>query len=245
MDSDLTTITGRISRPYADLSGVTHELATKVCRVLIVQHDADKEVNRDHIHVLFYESLVKQEAIKRLYKRITGLELKGNKDWSFVETLPTSDRSEFWNGDDPVCRNEEEIFKYIRYIIKGDRNNIKYVRNISDALITKALEDWEVKEKETKDPEKLFIIEKVKKMPYQQEVIAIASAEWFKYKKQLEDEGLGRSPSIGRLIEFVCDAMRQVSKGINPYIVKDIAYGIMYDDLDYRHIVLQKIQKIF
>ena len=241
MEYDLTNITGRVSRPYVDISSAIVEINYKVGRILVCQHDADEEVNRDHIHLLFYNSLIKQEAVKRTFKRTLNKDFKGNKDWSFVETLPSSDRKEFWiDGDDPVCRDEEEIFKYIKYIIKGKKENIRFSFNIGQPLIDKATEAWTTKT--TAKEEKLVIIERVKKIPYQQEVIAITTAEWIKYKKEQPED---RTPEISAIIPMVCKAMREVNRGINPYIVKDIAYAVLFDDLDFRDVVLRKIEKIF
>lgn len=74
------------------------------------------------------------------------------------------------------------------------------------------------------------------KVTFQQEVIAYATAEWYKYKRQESDF------NKDRLIGFVCDGMRKYGRGINVYLVKDIVYGILYDDLDYRNIILNKIK---
>lgn len=225
--------TPRVSRSYNDLSSAIVSLGSITRRILVCQHEADEEVNRDHIHALLYNTDVKEEAIKRRIKSITNMELKGNGDWSWVSKLPTVNREEFWSDADPIDAHEMEVFKYIRYIIKGDKANVRYVQNIPSTFIDKAAGDWQPKRVKL---EKVLVFEKQKKIPYQQDVIAGAAALWAQYRKTND------LPDRKKVIEFVCDEMRRVNKGINPYLVKELAYAILYDDLDFREVVLDKIK---
>lgn len=168
------------------------------------------------------------------------MDLKGNKDWSWVSKLQSEQRPEFWTDCEPVNKQEYQIFKYIRYIIKGNKDNIKYVHNIPQSFIDKCLSDWEPTAIKV---EKITVIEKQKKIPYQQDVISGATAEWYKYKKECSDNEM--LPDKKKIIEFVCNEMRRVSKGINPYLVKELANAVLFDDLDYREVILDRIKSTF
>lgn len=209
------------------------ELATNTRRVLVCQHDADDEVNRTHVHMLLYQSQTKEESIKRKIKKITNMELKGNSDWSWVDKLPTVKREEFWLDAEPCCSDEMEVFKYIRYIIKGDKTNVRYVSNIPQSFIDKASGDWEPTKIKL---ERVLVFEKQKRIPYQQDVLAGAGAKWIEYKKSTE------FPDRKKVIDFVCEEMRRVSKGINPYLIKELAYAVLHDDFDFREVILDKIK---
>lgn len=82
--------------------------------------------------------------------------------------------------------------------------------------------------------------EKVIKVPFQQSVIATAAADWSNYKRQCKLDG--NTIDIQLLKTYVCNAMREHGRGINQYLVKELAYAVLYDDLDYRDFVLNKIQ---
>lgn len=233
--------TPRISRAYEDISGaLQEEYKPSSFRMMVVQHSADEEVNRDHCHLMLYGTVVKEEALKRKLNKHFKEPLKGNSDWSWKDTLPMSDNTAFWETGIPGSDPEDQIFKYIRYMIKGDKNNIKYVNNIPDALIDAAANSWCSPVKRT---DRVTIVEKVKQLPYQQDVITGAAAEWHKYKNECEEKGI--SPTLDRVLEMVCNEMRRVSKGINPYMVKELAYAVLFDDLDYRDVVMRKISKDF
>lgn len=232
--------TPRISRAYLEISGGYVAVGSDVKRMLVCQHDADEEVNRTHCHALFYNTLIKDEALKRRIKKATKLDLKGNEDWSWVSKLPSTTREEFWEDAEPVSKDELEIWKYVRYMIKGDKNTIVMSQNIPQTFIDKAAGSWEPAKVKL---ETVMVFEKVKKIPYQQDVIAGASAEWKKYKDFCKANGDYIDKK--KIIDIVCDEMRRVSKGINPYLVKELAYAVLYDDLDFREVVLERIKYIF
>jgi len=77
---------------------------------------------------------------------------------------------------------------------------------------------------------------KVVKVPFQQAVIADAAADWYNYKRDTD-----KTIDVQVLKRFVCNAMRKHGRGINQYLVKELAYAVLYDDLDYREFVLNKI----
>lgn len=81
------------------------------------------------------------------------------------------------------------------------------------------------------------------KVPFQQAVIAYAAAEWYKYKATCKESG--DFVSELEVVEFVCKGMREHGRGINQYLVKELAYAVLYDDLDYRETVMKKIRSFF
>lgn len=85
--------------------------------------------------------------------------------------------------------------------------------------------------------------EKVVRVPYQQAVVATAAADWINYKKEQEQEEKQVKPAD--VVQFVCNAMREHGRGINPYLVKDLGYAVLYDDLDFRERILNKLKYEF
>jgi len=239
----MNRFTPRIHRSWSDLSGVLiSEVKPSVFRFIVAQHEADEQVNRTHVHMLMYNTVIKEEAFKRRINKYFDPPLKGNKEWSWTNTLPEVDRAQFWETGDYGSASELEIFKYVKYILKGDISNLKYKHNVGDQFIANAIASWQ--QPAAANPQTLTIIEKVKRIPYQQDVITGAAAEWKKYKEspgEIPLDEIPRSVLLNKLKDIICTEMRRVNKGINPYMVKELAYAVLYDDLDYRDIVLEKI----
>lgn len=80
---------------------------------------------------------------------------------------------------------------------------------------------------------------KPQRIPYQQAVIADAMADWENYKRKQRAEKLNVDLKI--LTGFVCSAMREHGRGINPHLVRDCVYGILFDDAEYRDRIIRKI----
>ena len=78
------------------------------------------------------------------------------------------------------------------------------------------------------------------KVSFQQAVLADTQADWLNYKRDCRDNEDKEDKS--KLIEFICSNMRKNGRGINEYLVKDIYYGVLFDDFDYRDLVLKKIK---
>lgn len=208
--------------------------------MVVVQHDADEEVKQTHCHLGIWGSTRKIDALKEVFVKTYG-KLSGNKDWSWEHKSikhVADFRSDFI---EPGNADEESTFRYLTYCLKGDITTLRFKKNISDDLIRAAVDAWKAPKRGTNDATVVYIDRrpKVAKTPYQQEVIAYAAAEWAKHKKETE------FPDKDKLIEYVCDGMRQQSKGINVYLVRELAYAVLYDDPEYRHCVLSKIKKIF
>lgn len=226
----------RITRPYQDISGALHEWANDSTHFIVAQHDADEKVKQTHVHIGHWGCSVKDEALKRRFKTKTGLQLSGNEDWKwkykrFPDGLPD------WECDfvQPANAKDNEIFKYLKYLIKGDLARVKYVKNISTALLEAARDAWVDSVKNDNSPAEIHIHHvKVRPPPYQQTVISEAAIQWYAYKRDNEDV------NKTKVVDFVCDAMRKCSKGINPHMVRDLSYAVLYDDLEYRDYVLDK-----
>lgn len=84
------------------------------------------------------------------------------------------------------------------------------------------------------------VTEKTVKVPYQQAVIADAAAEWMNYKRKCIEEGT--DPIRSQVVEYICNAMRQHGRGINPYMVKELGLAVLYDDLEHRERILAKLK---
>lgn len=82
--------------------------------------------------------------------------------------------------------------------------------------------------------------EKVVKVPYQQAVIADAAADWYNYKRLCKEKN--EDPNYMEVVDFVCKGMRQHGRGINPYLVRELSYAVLHDDLEYRERILKKIK---
>ena len=232
---ELPNFTPRITRPWSDLSNVIIDIKVSSFRTIVCQHEADGEINNTHIHALLYNCSIKEEAFKRQINKHFSTPLKGNKDWSWVSKLPSTERQEFWIDAEPLTGKEKEIVTYVTYMLKGDKNNLVYKDNVCDAFIDKCVSLWENRTK----VDKITLIVKEKKIPYQQDVISGAAAEWLNYCKSLPET---QSPSMDKLKELICIEMRRVSKGINIYLIRDIAMAILFDNPDYRQMVLEKIK---
>lgn len=85
--------------------------------------------------------------------------------------------------------------------------------------------------------------EKIVRVPYQQAVVASAAAEWVNYKRKCKE--LGERPIPNHVVELVCNAMREHGRGINPYMVKELGYAVLYDDLEHRERILNKLKYEF
>jgi len=80
----------RISLPAQDISNVFVEWAQQCDRMVVYQHDADANVTATHCHILMIGLKVKDESLKRSFKRLcphidtTG----GNKFWKWESKHP-------------------------------------------------------------------------------------------------------------------------------------------------------------
>lgn len=243
----------RITRKYEFIS-TGCDVWEKSCeRMLVCEHEADTGCNSDHNHIGMWGANVKQEALKRMFNNETGLALSGNKDWAWehkrnvgevVGTIPDWDilqEDEDYLIPTPQLL-QSQAFKYIRYMIKGNMECVKKVKNISRNLLELACSSWTNLPANT--PHTVFVTEvKRRPPPYQQLVICSATEQWLLHKKEMREAG--EDPEPERVAKYICDAMRQHGKGINPHMVRDLGYAVIYDDDDYKDLVLKKMEKHF
>lgn len=98
-------------------------------------------------------------------------------------------------------------------------------------------------EVEVEEGEKPPVKKREVRVPYQQAVIATAAAEWEKYKRKCREEDTKPIPS--QVIDFVCMGMREHGRGINPYMVKELGFAVLYDDLEHRERILNNLKYNF
>lgn len=232
----------RVTRSFHDVSNALQGWQDVSTRFIVCQHDADAKVKKTHIHLGIWGSDIQEEALKRKFNaHFPAAPLSGNEDWKW-KSKKHPIVCKFTNDFiEPSNKDEEGVFQYLKYCIKGDLTRVKMVKNIPTDLLKAAAEAWVEKDNSDKPPEVVFVMppKKSPTIPYQQLVIADAAAEWRNYKDICKDEG--SLPNKREVIKFVCDSMRKHSKGINVFLVRDLVYAVLYDDLDFREIVLQKI----
>lgn len=234
----------RISRAYHDISGTLSIWYDRAERIIVCQHDPDEGCARRHLHVGIWNSEIKEDQLKQLFNRHAQEKLKGNEDWSWKHKdhpngLPNWEDIPIVNGV-AMPNNAQQMsnYKYLRYAIKGNKEHVVFSKGISDDLIAAAADDWKIKE----DKPDVIIIEHVKKtVPgFQQLVIAEAYEDWFHYKKECKEKD--ELVDTNELKTIVCRAMRKHGRGINMYMVRDLAWAVLYDDIEYRDHVLRRIQ---
>lgn len=241
----------RITRHFKDISGALQDWSDRSQVFIVSEHDPDEGCKKTHVHLGIWNCEVKDEALKRMFNSKTGLQLSGNKDWAWVHEefkkgLPDWEDIEI----DPILglprldtEAKKQNFKYLRYLIKGDLSRIFLVKNISTALLEAASNSWVSWKQQS--PMNVTVIEKrVKPPPYQQTVIADAAADWMNYKRECNENGTIVEKDY--VAELICKHMRLQGRGINEYLVKDLAYAVLYDDLDFRGLILRRVRmKLF
>lgn len=208
-----------------DLSGYTFDWLERYDKFIVAKEYGKKE-NHLHYHILI-ETDAKKDTVRDMAKlrlRIpAGQRGKESKYYALLSD---------WKDPAYICKsNDIQIFKgysekqIMEFVIEGKN---KYPGKV-DSPVELSGEKAPAARK-PREP----------RVPFQQQVIAIASAEWYKYKKECKDQGFVIDKH--EVIEFVCKAMREVSRGINEYLLKDICNAILFDDLDYRSNVLQRLK---
>lgn len=241
----------RVTKPYSDISGILPKWFNISSHVLCCEHEADESVRQTHLHLGIWGCDVKEEALKRKLNDELESKLSGNPGWSWVhkeypQGLPAWQEIPVVNGiAQPGNRDQQQNYHYIRYCIKGDLSHVKFSKNISPALLEAAAADWAAPKKERSQPEVIHIVDERKQRPppYQQLVIADAAERWYAYKREAKSKG--ELINETEIVEFVCDAMRKQSKGVNPHMVRDLSYAVLYDDLEFKSVILGKCRKFF
>lgn len=213
--------------PY-DISGYTFDFLENYSRYIIAFEDKDKYGAPTvlHYHVLIdtdYGEKSVRDAIKASLKIPKSSRGKNNAYYC-LETE--------WRDPGYICKyndirrskgfSEKEIMEFVINGKKRYLDKVKGVELSGDSVAPAT-------------PPK-----QVPKVPFQQAVIADASADWYNYKKQCRDKD--ETVIKSKVVEFISAAMVKNGKGINQYLVKELAFAILHEDLDYRDFVLAKIK---
>lgn len=211
--------------PY-DISGYTFDFLNQFAGFIVAYEDKDKKgkAAQPHYHILVdtdYGPKTVRDAFVAACKIPKSTRGKNNAYYSMFSD---------WQQPDYICKyNDIREFKgfsekeVLDYVISGKN---KYLEKVEDVELRG--------KKAPATPPKL---------PFQQAVIADAAADWYNYKKSCQEANEHIEKT--KVCEFVCKAMRQHGRGINQYLVKELGYAVLYDDLDYRDLILAKIKSQF
>lgn len=229
-----------IFRGFADVKSLGGLWQTKCDALAIAQHPAEGRTRRVHCH---FAIVAPKDKMDTMRKQIRDAGFKGRGNYWITDIV-----MEGKHAGEPL-----RFTPLLKYITKGSSFNVKFQHNVSNEMVDYAASLWK-----NKSPDKVESSGELSgkvapapkrppKVPYQQQVIALASADWYNYKRDLS--GINIQLADGRpnvearvhLVDSVCKAMREVSRGVNPYLVEDLARAVLYDDLDYRDYVVKKI----
>lgn len=216
-----------------DISGYTFDFLA-LYKHIVACETKDREGNSVplHYHVLIdtdYDVQSVRNAITAGLKIPKAGRGKNNKYYSLNVK---------WEDPGYICKYDNIIQskgytekQILEYVISGKKKYLEKVKavELSGEVAPAAL---------PRKPKEI-------KLPFQQAVIADAAAEWYKYKRQVIEEDSDARAMPVKIVKFVCDAMRKHGRGINQYLVKELASAVLYDDLEYRDLVLRKCEKYF
>jgi len=115
----------RVSLSYADMSGVVEKWSQTCEKMVVYQHDPDKEVPRTHVHMLLINCKHKSpEQLKRMFHEAHETDRKGNDLWAWTH-------KDFPNPDET----------FIPYMTKGNIAPV-FVKNYSPAELEDARTQW-------------------------------------------------------------------------------------------------------
>lgn len=205
--------------PY-DISGYTFNFLNDFEKYIVAYEDRDKygKSTVPHYHIAIETDYEKKSISDRA------------KEFLKIPPAGRGKNNKFY------CLNDH--WEDITYVCKYD--DIRMSKGYTDSqLLNYAVEGKKKYLRFSEVPVENQRNESVVRIPYQQAVIADAAAKWYNYKR--EQAQTGEFVDKQTLVLFVCEAMRTVNKGINPYLVKELALAVLFDDLDYRDEVLKKI----
>lgn len=132
----------RVSVPYADMAHIIDLWAEKSSFCVAYEHYADEEDKTAHVHIGLYNTTVKAEALKRMWKDAPG---KGNEFWSWKEASPIDidwcvDELKKANADLDKIRLNKEL-KYLIYMAKGCLLP-KFNKRFSNSILEYSRQNW-------------------------------------------------------------------------------------------------------
>lgn len=215
--------------PY-DLSGYTFNWLYFYDKYIIAREDVDDDGNPLlHYHILVDDAGLGIQTLRNA--AIANLKIpkagrgKNNKYYALIDD---------WEDPGYICKYDNIVgskgyteAEILDYVVSGRK---KYLPKVGRSELSGEVAPADLPKKK----------EKVVRVPFQQLVIATASAKWYEYKKQCQADSKEIKKDV--IVDYVCDAMVQNGKGINQYLVKELTWAVLYDDLDYREILLKKIK---
>lgn len=207
----------RVSRSYADVSGIVSSWANRSQVVVVYQHPADEEVNRTHIHLLLMGVDCQEERLKRI-AHSTDPNLSGNKDWSFKKT-------------------QEEVDGYIVYMTKGNYAP-SFVKNFSPARLEELRLKWV--ELNVPLPETAPQTKDAKSRVTHFDLFGEMIADYYIIKREAN-----RIPNETEVVELIVKVLHKYRLKSHPKIVSEFMAMIAHDDFDTREKYYRAVRKYF
>jgi len=211
--------------PY-DISGYSFEWLKRYNKHIVAQEDVEDDgTPLLHFHILIVtdnaKDTVRDMAKARL--RIPSVNGKG-KNNKYYALIPDWKDPGYICKYDNIIQNEGYTEKELMDFVKSGKE--KYLNKVE----------------KTPAEHSVTAVVKAKspRIPYQQDVIARAYADWINYKKKCKEEGVEEDRY--EVIDMVCKAMREVSKSLNEYLIRDICNAVLYDDPEWRNHVLRRLK---
>lgn len=214
--------------PY-DISGYTFNFLFSYAKYIVARELVDDSGNNLlHYHIMVDDDTVGPQTLRNNLREFFRIPPAGKGRNNRYYALITD-----WKDPGYICKYNDIIYQkgytekeIMEFVISGKK---KYLDKVKRTELSGEVAPA-VSPRPKKEP----------KVPLQQAVIASAAADWYNYKRKCIEEG--DLPDKDMTIEFVCKAMREHQRGINQYMVVELARAVLYDDLDYRQLVLAKIK---
>lgn len=213
--------------PY-DISGYHWTFLDDYNKVIVAQEDVDDNLQPLlHFHIYLETSQHIDTVRKKLKSNLLIPDSGRGVNNKYYALIPK------WQDVGYICKHNNIIQskgytekELMDYVISGKKKYLEKVKGSTELR-------GEIAPAAPRPPKTI-------KIPYQQQIISIAAAEWYNYKRAQQFDTLTTDHKI-QLLEIVCKAMREVSRGVNKYLVEDIARAILFDDLDFREVMLSKL----
>lgn len=203
----------RLSMDYSDVSGVIEEWATSCEKMVVYQHSADKEVSRNHLHMVMINCKYKTpEPLKRQFYSRVSTERKGNDLWSWVhDKYPNPDLS------------------FITYMSEGNLRPV-FVKNVLPAEV----EEYRSKWIET-TPKGSLLTERKESKKSKYELLQEMLIEVEKIKS------VDGSSILNEIVEIVFAVLRKNKIVVGKFKIRDYRDSIMMYKKDYNWLLLSLV----
>lgn len=214
-----------------DISGYNFDYLNKYEKYILAREDKDKKGNTVPVHYHIYvetsygEATLRQTT-KEALRLPAGGKGKNNGYYSLVSD---------WKDPGYICKYNDVL------VSKGysEKEILDFVINGKKKYLTRVDKTQNELSGEVAPASEKSATPKRPRINIQQQVIALAIEGWYTHKRKCREEG--KHVLTEDVIPIVCSAYRQVSRGLNPYQIRDIAYAVLHEDQDFREYILQKI----